>query len=337
MCAEGKTLIDSYSHMLKRLQLLVTASPGIERTVFRDFDQKYAPIVQNILGIINSVFREARQKKLNENKQKLTILTKLDKKLKTLATGFYDVDLSAKEKKNFHEMLKNIFTPDRLELMEVAQAKWTKGGYVLDSKDQKLYPVEEYVFNVSKKREFYDSNKKLTPYRINVHNTRSIGGRSSTLRGERYLADGEYTEANRRMKEIGKGNKNIHADHIIPLALGGIHDAKNLRPLPGRENIYKKDKLTKEGFSLLLNDKSYLSRQHWRVFDKYKKDGLEVVQEALRNSVRQQTLSIIAMNEKNKIVHLRGVYPAYKKSQIERIIRKHFTNYDDQSTGHSAQ
>jgi hypothetical protein len=38
----------------------------------------------------------------------------------------------------------------------------------------------------------YDPQKQITPYRVNVHNTRAKGGRSSTLRGEKYLADGEY-------------------------------------------------------------------------------------------------------------------------------------------------
>ncbi len=331
MCAPGKTLIDSYSHMLKRLQLLAIVSPKEIDVAFADFDKKYAKLISNIKTIIRGVLETKKDPKLTNSEFKLFLLTKLDGALKTEKTGFYDIHLSPKEKIDFNEQLKKIFTPARVALVRKTQANWTEGGFVLDSKDKKLYPVGEYAFNYSKKREFYGADKKLTPYRINVHNTIVKGQRSSTLRGERYLADGEYTEANRRMKEIGIAGVAVHADHFIPLALGGVHDAKNLRSLPGPENIYKKDKLTEEGFELLKQDINYLSHRHWSVFNKYKNEGLQVVQEALRNSVAKQHKKILDMSDTQKSRYIQHVYPTYKESQIRRIIRKHFTLNEDQS------
>jgi hypothetical protein len=334
MCATGKTLIDSYSHMLKRLQLLAVVDPKEVAKAFLSFDRKYQPLITKIKTIIESVIKTGKERGLSENEYKLLLLTKLDVALKTSATGFYDAPLTSEDKFAFNEELKKIFTPARLARMQQAQERWTKGGYVMDSKDGQLYPVEEYVFNVSKKREFYDANKRLTPYRINIHNTRAKGQRSSTLRGERYLANGEYTEANRKMKAIGIANKAMHADHFIPLALGGIHDAKNLRPLSGPENIYKKHKLTPAAFALLKRDISYLSHWHHSTFLKYEKDGRSVVEEALRNSVNRVHKRVLAMNDSQKLRFLRGVYPTYKESQLQRIISKHFSSYDDQSSRH---
>jgi hypothetical protein len=133
------------------------------------------------------------------------------------------------------------------------------------------------------------------------------------------------------MKAIGLANKLMHADHFIPLALGGIHDERNLRPLSGPENINKKDKLTPAAFDLMMKDPSYLSRQHRRVFHIHKNKGREVIQEALRNSVHSQYQKIIAMSEEQKFVYIQKRYPSYKESQIRRIIRKHFTPHEDQS------
>lgn len=332
MCATGKTLIDSYSHMLKRLQLLAVVRPSEIKKAFKGFDKKYNIIILKINEIIHHVLSIKKDARLSASEFKLFLLTRLDERLKTRETGFYDADLLPQEKIEFNESLKKIFTEGRLRLMEIIQARWTRGGFVLDSKDSRLYPVENFAFNVSKKREFYAPDKKITPYRINVHNTTASGQRSSTLRGEKYLADGEYTEANRRMKEIGASmGKMIHADHFIPLALGGIHDPKNLRPLPGLENIYKKDKLTLDGFKLLKEDLRYLSHWHHAAFNQYKADGLMVVQEALRDSVDKLREFVIAMDYDEKLRFIKKVYPAYKESQIKRIIKKHFASNEDSS------
>jgi hypothetical protein len=324
MCADGKTFIDSYSHMLKRLQLLAVSYPNEINVAFKKAPVKYGKIINNIKNIINKVLNTSNNLKLSENNFKLQLLTQLDKALKTKQTGMYDIEISPKNKLAFNEYLKNIFTPERRMLMLERQSGWTKGGFVKDSKDGKLYPVEEFAFNISKKREFYDSSKKLTPYRINIHNTRVRGGRSSTLRGEMYLADGEYTEANRRMKKLGKGKKNIHADHFIPLALGGIHDVKNLRGLLARKNLYKKDRLTPKGFELLKSDVTYLSKHHHKVFNLHKEKDIDTVQAILKMSVFKLRNKVTNMSTEKKLIFIGKFYPHYKDSQINRIIRKHF-------------
>jgi hypothetical protein len=329
MCAEGKTLIDSFSHTLKRLQLLSVVDEERVFEILNDFDKKYDELVNNIKIIIKRILTLKNVNNLNKNEFKLYLLTKLDEELKTNATGFYDVKIKPEEKIAFNKILQNKFTSEVLNKMKITQAKWTKGHLVLDSKDQKLYPVEDFVFNVSKKRELYTVKEELTPYRINVHNTRAKGQRSSTLRGEKYLACGEYTEANRAMKRLGNQNKNIHADHIIPLAAGGIHDERNLRALDGKENIKKKDKLTQEGFEILKKDVSFLSKWHRDVFEKHKHQGLEVVWEYLKNSVAELRKNVINLNFEEKFGFIQKVYPQYKESQIKRIIKKHFTEYED--------
>lgn len=325
MCAEGKTLIDSYSHMLKRFQLLTIVNKDEAYEILKRADLKFSVITNNIKSIIDKVLNIENRENMEDNEFKLFQLTELDKKLKTEKTGFYDIELSKDEKIEFNEYLKNSFTERRLFEMERTQEIWTEGCYIIDSKDQKLYPIEEFGFNVSKKRELYNSKRELTPYRVNIHNTRAKGGRSSTLRGERYLADGEYTEANRKMKELGNHDKNKHADHIIPLALGGIHDAKNLQPLSGRENIYKKDKLVEYALELLKIDMSYLSRWHHDAFNSVKDQPIELIQEVLKSSVFKLRKKVIDLNYEEKFQFISSFYPTYKDSQIKRIIVKHFT------------
>jgi hypothetical protein len=329
MCAEGKTLIDSYSHMLKRLQLLTVVNKEEAYMILKNADIKYRSITQNIKSIIDSVLKIPNSTNLEPNHFKLFLLTELDKKLKTNKTGFYDALISKDEKIDFNEYLKKSFTEERLDQMEASQEIWTEGCYIMDSKDHQLYPIEEFGFNVSKKRELYNSSKKLTPFRVNIHNTRAKGGRSSTLRGERYLADGEYTEANRKMKELGNQDRNTHADHIIPLALGGIHDEKNLQPLAGRENIYKKDKLVDYGLELLKKDVSYLSSWHHAAFNSVKNESIELIQEVLKNSVFNLRKKVIDLDYVKKFQFISSFYPTYKDSQIKRIIIKHFTKEDD--------
>ena len=201
MCAEGKTLIDSYSHMLKRFQLLTIVEKEEAYKILDEADIKFKELTDKIRAIISQVLSMPNDKNLESNEFNLFLLTELDKKLKTDKTGFYDAPLTKAEKIEFNEYLKQSFTEERIDAMEITQDIWTEGCFIIDSKDHQLYPIEEFVFNVSKKRELYDPQKQITPYRVNVHNTRAKGGRSSTLRGEKYLADGEYTEANRRMKE----------------------------------------------------------------------------------------------------------------------------------------
>ncbi len=325
MCADGKTLIDSFSHTLKRLQLLATVDLKTAINILENFDERYSVLIDSIKNIILKTYTEQLQNFDTENIFRLKLLTKLDEKLKTNVTGYYDVDLSNIDKIKFNKLLQSYFTKEILENMRATQAIWTVGHLVKDSKDGKLYPVEEFGFNVSKKRELYDALGKITPYRVNVHNTKAKGQRSSTLRGERYLADGEYTEANRTMKLLGNANKNIHADHLIPLALGGIHDSKNLVALDGKENIYKKDKLTDEAFKLLKTDISLLSHWHHKIFLESINEPKEIVWQYLNKSVHNLIENTINLSNAKKIKFIASVYPYYKESQIIRIIKKHFT------------
>lgn len=329
MCYDGKTLIDSYSHMLNRLQLLAIVDIKEVKDILDNADNIFIGITKKIKSIICEVLRMPNKDKLSEKEFKLFLLTQLDKKLRTKKTGFYDVDLKPKDKFRFNEHLKSSFTIQRLTKMEIEQDKWTQGGYVRDSKDGKLYPVENFIFNVSKKREYYAVNEKSTPYRINVHNTLAKGQRGSTMRAEKYLASGDYREANETMKILGNKNKNIHADHIIPLALGGIHDKKNLVALGGKENIYKKDKLTLEAFNLLKSDHSYLSDWLHEIFKANKNQSIEYVWAILKNSVQEKREQVKNMPDNDKFKHISNFYPHYKESQIKRIIKKHFTEYED--------
>jgi 5-methylcytosine-specific restriction endonuclease McrA len=329
MCAEGKTLIDSYSHMLKRLQLLAVVDKKEAFNLLSQAGPQFKILTDRIYEIIELTLATPNSDNLNPSEYKLFLLTELDKTLKTEKSGFYDAPISPDTKIAFNEYLKTAFTPDRLDLMEEAQSNWTEGCYILDSKDGKLYPIEDFVFNVSKKRELYDKDGVLTPYRVNIHNTRTKGSRSSTLRGERYLADGEYTEANRHMKLLGNSDKNIHADHIVPLALGGIHDVRNLQPLNGKENIYKKDKLLPYALEMLKKDITYLSHWHHDAFVSVKDEPIEIIQEKLKSSVDSLLKKVLDLAEHEKFDFISKVYPTYKDSQVDRIIRKHFSDTND--------
>ncbi len=90
-------------------------------------------------------------------------------------------------------------------------------------------------------------------------------GSSISVREQSWLADGDWSswstvaqKLHRKNKvkcagwsrSVNSGNclvfdigKKMHADHIIPLRAGGIHDAKNLQPLCSQCNIKKSDQI----------------------------------------------------------------------------------------------
>ncbi len=122
MCADGKTLIDSISHTLKRLQLLCVVDERKAFEILNSFDNKYDELINNIKAIINNTLKLKNTNKLSNNEFKLYLLTKLDEELKTNATGFYDIKLKPEDKIDFNKILQKKFTSVILNKMELCKA-----------------------------------------------------------------------------------------------------------------------------------------------------------------------------------------------------------------------
>jgi hypothetical protein len=116
----------------------------------------------------------------------------------------------------------------------------------------------------------------------------------------------------------------------VPLRLGGKHDPINLRPLGQKDNIFKKDKITKELLEYLkdlkIDFKDLLTDWYHEVYEEVKTSNEKVIEAALRNAVDRKREAIIKMTELEKRNQLRKIYPTLNNKNLDRIIRKSFNN-----------
>jgi hypothetical protein len=351
MCAIGKTQIDRFSHNLKRLLTCVAFYPEIIDNLLYGINEKISAnikeiIVNNIninvnntdpnyiylfdqLSIIfNNAFTvEQIHEKTIKNLSILYRLHNLEKVLKSKNVGLYSAGLSLNDLERIDSIIKektNKILNEKLrnDILDVAM-----GFFTIESKDNNIfYEADSCPVNFSKLNDLYDKDKNKTIFKLNIHNTKEKGQRASTDRAYSYLADGNFTEANRYMKEIGQKNKKIHADHMVALRLGGIHDQLNLTPLSDSENLKKKDRLPTEIFLKLTNNLTLLSEYHRvKIVDWIKLNyNLILIEKMLRRSVEEQIIMVKNLPYVDKEKFLKKKYPYLKSDKIERLIKKYF-------------
>jgi hypothetical protein len=302
-----------------------------------ELDENYEYILKQLLIIYDGDFSINEIEKISlSNFNILKKINILDTCLKSKNIDLYKLGLSLNELKDINKnILENTNKIQKLEFLNSKITEVSKGFYIKESKkvkDSIYYDADTVSINFSKLNNLYfervEDNKvyyKKSIFKLNIHNTREKGQRTSTDRSYSYLSDGNFIEANRHMKKIGQNNKKIHVDHIVPLRLGGIHDAINLTPLIDIENIKKKDKLTEEAYELLKNNLYLISEYHREkllmcINLNY---DIRLTEQVLRDSVEEQILFVKSLSNEDKIYFLNKKY-YLKKEKIERLIRKYF-------------
>lgn len=362
MCASGKTEIDSFSHKLKRILTIASFSSNMKELNYileKIFDDIDSPIKKNIIDIINKNIKfsfeldddyqyiynqyiEIYKNYYNLNEitnlslKNFFILSRikiLESKLKSKSVGLYTSKINLKDFQNINKKL--LENTNKIKLEENIDDKIKKlstGFFIVESKDGEnkiFYDADSMSINFSKLNDLYfsiEGNYKKSKFKLNLHNTKEKGQRTSSDRAYSYLADGDFIEANRYMRDIGQNNKKIHADHMIALRIGGIHDISNLSPLSDYSNLKKKDKLIESYFEKLKENINLLSEYHREKFIKYVENGynIKLIEVLLKKSVEEQIEFIKKMSYNDKIIYLKNKYPYLNNNKLNRIIRKYF-------------
>lgn len=325
-CSDCDQARQSFQKTLKRLAALIM----IDNKFRISIDKKYFDVQNQINKTI--------EKCLKNHKLPLETYTSLvdgEFKLTIKGIGFYDNKLSVADKKEIIKQIDNSVRNDDFDKQITKMVRDYADEYYYEcSTCKEFYPLGESLSNHSQSRKLFNKNQEFTNLLCPLHNLCldcSGGRRSDSIRHFHYLCSGDFFQAQKVMTEIGKKTKNskIHADHIIPLRLGGKHDPVNLRPLSQSENIFKKDKITKELLDYLeknkINFKDLLTEWYHYAYDLVKANNEKVIEVSLRNAVDEKRKTLIKMSEKDKKIELLKLYPTLNNKNLDRIIRKSFT------------
>jgi hypothetical protein len=325
-CSDCDQARQNIQKTLKRVGAIVMTNNKFRIKLPKEFRGQEQIINKKIrLSVLNSKNILNLYTNLVEGKNKLNI-----KEL-----GLYKPDLSVKQKKRFidlvNKQVRNIKNNNLIEkkLKEIGNKYKFKCSMC-----KRFYLVSEVQPNISQSRDIFDLKNQPTRYKLPLHNVCylcMVGERAESIRHYIYLCNGDFTGATRMMTLIGKKyrDKNIHADHIIPLRLGGKHDPKNLRPFIGKENTKKRDKLTHEALDFMkkknLKFKELLTDWYYPEYKKVKENNLKFIETVLRHVVDEKRNLVRSLSLEDKKNFLLNLYPTLNSKELERIIRKCFS------------
>lgn len=325
-CSECDQARQNFQKTLKRFAAIIMVDESFRLIL----PEKYERLNRIINNKINSAIKSSTNPIevytcLVEGKEKLTV-----KEL-----GFYKTDYSVSEKKELIKIISEEVRNDENDkkVSEFIESVGSKFKFKC-SMCEKYILVSEVQPNISQSRDIFDLENKPTNLKLPLHNMCSNcmrGNRAESIRHFKFLCNGRFVEATRKMTEIGKEyhGRNMHADHIVPLRLGGKHDPENIRPFGGKENIAKKDKLTKEAIEYLINNEidfeTLLTDWYVPDYKKYSDARVKVIEACLRNIVDKKRFSLKKLPLEKKEKELKRLYPFLSKKEIDRIIRKCFS------------
>jgi hypothetical protein len=326
-CSDCDQARQSFQKTLKRLAALVM----VDNEFRIKLPQKFLYVQNHINELIDKATKQS-----DNPLEVYTSLVEGDYKIAVKDIGFYETNMSVDEKKEVILLVNSIIRRDRVddEITKMVR-NYLDDYYYKCSMCNSYYPLGESLSNHSQSRNLFSKEFQPTNLKCPVHNLCldcSSGRRADSIRQYHYLCNGDFFKAQQRMTEIGKNSNNlkIHADHIVPLRLGGKHDPINLRPLGQKDNIFKKDKITKELLEYLkdlkIDFKDLLTDWYHEVYEEVKTSNEKVIEAALRNAVDRKREAFIKMTELEKRNQLRKIYPTLNNKNLDRIIRKSFNN-----------
>ena len=325
-CSDCDQARQNIQKTLKRIAAIVMSNNKFRIYLPKEF-QKQEKVINN--KIISVIFTSKNilelYTKLVDGKQKLSI-----KEL-----GLYETDLTVEQKKRFIDLVNEQVRNSENDTLITSKIKEIGNKYKFKcSTCNKLYLVSKVQPNISQSRDIFDLNNKQTGYKLPLHNVCfdcMVGERAESIRHYKFLCNGDFVGATRMMIFIGKKYKdrNIHADHIVPLRLGGKHDPKNIRPFIGKENTKKRDKLTQEALDFMkqknLMFKELLTDWYYQEYEKFKDNNIKVIEAVLRHVVDKKRNLMRSLSHEDKKKFLLELYPTLNSKELERIIRKCFS------------
>lgn len=325
-CSDCDQARQNIQKTLKRVGAIVMSNNNFRIHLPKEF-QKQEKIINN--KIISAISK-------NKNILELyTYLVEGKQKLNIKELGLYETNLSVNQKKKFIELVNEQVRGSKNDnLIKETLSRIGKDYKFKCSMCKQLSLVSEVQPNISQSRDIFDLNGKPTGYKLPLHNVCydcMIGERAESIRHYKYLCNGDFVGATRTMTSIGKKYKDrtMHADHIVPLRLGGKHDPKNLRPFIGVENTKKRDKLTQEALDFMkknnLTFKELLTDWYYSDYEKVKNNNIKVIEAVLRHFVDKKRDLVRGLLHEDKKKFLLNLYPTLNSKELERIIRKCFS------------
>jgi hypothetical protein len=324
-CSDCDQARQNLQKTLKRLAAIILANKKYRIKLLSDFREQEKLINSKIDTVVKSVSKDIDvYTHLVVGKKKFTI-----KELK-----LYENNMSVERKKSLIANINDIVRNSQNDLLVRKKVKKIGEDFTcMCSMCKSFLSVLNVNSNISQSRDVFDLNNKPTGYKLPLHNICeqcSTGSRAEAIRHYKYLCSGNFIKASKEMTLIGKRykSKDIDADHILPLRLGGKHDPLNIRPFPKKKNIEKRDNLTSEVISFIeekkIPFKTLLSDWYHTAYDSVKKENIKVVESALRFAVDQKRSGIRNLSRKKQKEELLKLYPTLSNKELERIIRKCF-------------
>lgn len=125
--------------------------------------------------------------------------------------------------------------------VKVMHAAW----YLANKDKEKIRGAKRYELNKIKENARRAAWNKLNPEKIRAHAARRRALKLNVTPHDAnpFFISEIYALAALRTKMKAGGIAVWHVDHIVPLSKGGLHHEKNLRVIPGAENLRKGSRL----------------------------------------------------------------------------------------------
>lgn len=282
MCRTGKRLLDSYKHKMNSWKLLfifdkLTNTSNMELIKNNFKNSNSFLFYDRFIEISNECLSKITSKELSYKFfEFITLFDQIVGNRKNsllVRMNIYDSNLSEKE---FEEViedadLNNSLEKETLRLVIELHDKFCDelNLFSIESSNKSLKHHSVFKTTLSKIRELYHEDG--SPFIINKmhvrgHKFNTASKTSIDNRVERYFSDGDYKEANKKVNEINL--KNLSADHIWPISLGGKHDISNLEEMSLINNIKKRNNISIELVERVkLNPDLFISKRYINIFN----------------------------------------------------------------------
>ena len=325
-CSDCDLARQNMQKTLKRIAALVFANPKYKLNLGEEFADLEIYLNNKIKKVVS------------KSKNSLEVYTNLvfgKDKLNIKELGLYEPTLSVSKKKKLIDVVNSKVRNYKNNSLVATKLTTFNDSFSFQcSKCKEFFPLSEAHPNISQSRDLFLLNNTATSCKLPLHNICdecTKGTRSESIRHFKYLCDGNFIEASKKMTQIGKlfKSKNMHADHIIPLRLGGKHTPENIRPISSKENIEKRDKLTKEVITYLkknnIDPKSLLTEWYHLDYEKTTIKNVNLLEIALRHAVDAKRKKITNLSLIQKKEALLELYPVLNDKELNRIIKKCFS------------
>lgn len=367
MCREGKTLIDAIKHQLWR-GIHVVLLDAMEQGTFDTPAWRTLIALPSLDNTALAIITKLRldpavqrfEHSLAANTTTLTLYLQASqafektltlKNLRAYKQGFEDAATARAAWNTLLDTLKELTDIEKLRGHNArfnALLQADPHDYVVAESSEKgtFQPAHLFARNWSKMNTLYIRNSDGTVsdsgMRGPFHNT-VVKGRSGACgdRLVRFLTEMRPNEGTKEMSAFLQKHRTegMHADHIIPLALGGSHTRSNIAFITALDNFEKGDSLTYEAYVQVVSEPKGWTKLNLESYvvlrDLYEHIGLDKerffqerhhIENEMRHAVESRIAKFQAGDDAQKRAFLSSVRPDLNATQqtrfMERFMRK---------------